>query len=657
MASQEPIMESRNPKILSQEPKATTTSDHQQPITTTTTAPLILPPSYSSRVVLKTILERSDGGVGFVGKKVVIGGWVKSFKEVKKHAAPALSQPQDNDGAADISPGHKDVSCMEILHTRVPLFRSIAKIFGSGGNYPVRAKLEPATSRQTASPNKPAQRPSINLLVSDGSCVASLQVTVESSEALPFQPLPIGTCILAEGILNQLPSQDKHRIGLEVEKILHIGKVEDDKYPLSRKRVPLETLRSCSHFRPRTTTVASVMRIRSALTFATYTFFQDHGFLSVHVPIITTTDGAGFSEKFRVTTLSGKEVQKAEAKISDDTEGISLEAIKAAIREKNNLAAQLKRSESNREALLAVEQDLRKTNQLASHLEAKEKLKLEISTKADKANVPEDFFSQPTYLTVSGRLHLESYACALGNVYSFGPRFRADRRVFAKHVPEMWMVEAEMAFSDLEGAMNCAEDYLKFLCKWVLENCSEDMKFVTKRIDKGRINLLETILSCSYQRITYKEALDVLKQAVDKKVETQPEWGTALTAQQLSYLADEFYKSPVIIYNHPKEVKPFYTRLNDDGKTVAAFDMVVPKGGTLITGSQNEERINVLNERINELGLPKEQYEWCLDLRGHGTVEHSGFSFGFDLMVLFATGIPDVRDAIPFPRSSGKVNS
>ncbi|KAF2284571.1 hypothetical protein GH714_027211 [Hevea brasiliensis] len=221
----------------------------------------------------------------------------------------------------------------------------------------------------------------------------------------------------------------------------------------------------------------------------------------------------------------------------------------------------------------------------------------------------------------------------------------------------MWMVEAEMAFSELEDAMNCAEDYFKFLCKWVLENCSTDMKFVSRRIDKTRTNLLEAMISSSYERITYMEAVNVLKKVADRKFETEPEWGTELTSQHLSYLVDEIYKKPVIVYNFPKEFKPFYVRLNDDGKTVAAFDMVAPTVGKFITGSQKEERFDLLNERINELGLPKEQYEWYLDLRRYGTVKHSGFTLGFDLMVLFATGLPDVRDVIPFPRSSGKVNN
>ncbi|KAF2292532.1 hypothetical protein GH714_025257 [Hevea brasiliensis] len=553
----------------SEEPETTP----QEPVPTT---PLILPFKYSNRVVLKTILERSDGGVGLVGEKVVIGGWVRASKEVRKDPPPQL-QPEDNDEAT-ASLGHK-----------MPAAWRFSKL-----EYPYSG---------------PYRR------------FSGVVVTMQFSDDFPVGSRPIGTCILAEGVIHQLSEQGKQGIEFKVEKILHIGAVEDDKYLLSRKRLPLETLRDYSHFRPRTNTVASLTRIRSALAFATRTFFQDNGFLSVEVPIMTITDGEGFSTKFRVTTVPVKEVEKEQPEITDSTDGTNLEIVKAAIKEKSNLIQQLQRSDSDREALVAAQQDLLKTSQLLSQLEEKEKLRLEALRKASKAQVPEDFFSQPTYLTVSGVLHMESYACALGNVYSFGPRFRADRRGTAKQVVETWMVEAEMAFSELEDAMNCAEDYFMFLCKWVLDNCSSDMKFVSKRIDKTRTNLLESMISFSYERITYTEAVNALKNVADRKFETQPEWGIELTSQHLRYLVDEIYKRPVILYNFPKELKPFYVRLNDDGKTVAAFDMVIPRGGTFITGNQKEERFNLLNER--------EQYEWYLDLRRYGTVKHSGFTLGF----------------------------
>ncbi|KAH9770885.1 Asparagine--tRNA ligase cytoplasmic 2 [Citrus sinensis] len=559
-------------------------SQEEIALTTTAATPVTLTWRYSNRVLLKTILESGNGGLGLVNERVVIGGWVKTSKEVKKEPMP----PPPADFAGDAA--------------------------------------------------------------------AKSSKEKEKEKDVSFSPgkiRPIGTCIMVEGVLKQPSVQGKHAVELKVEKILHIGTVDHDKYPLSRKRLPMDMLRDSAHFRPRTTTVASVMRIRSSLTHATHTFFQNHGFLYVQVPVITTTDSEGFSEKLQVTTLFDKREQEG-PKTAKDIEGVNLDILKASIKEKSNKVEELKRSESNREALIAAVQDLRKTNELVSHLESRDKLLQAPSVKTDKVNFSEDFFSRQTYLTVSGRLHLESYACALGNVYSFGPRFRAEKKESSKHAAEMLMVETEIAFSQLEDAMKCADDYFKFLCKWILEDCSKDLEFVSKRIDMTCIDRLQSVISSSFEKITYTEAVKALEKVTEKIFETKLEWGVALTAEHLSYLADEIYKRPVIVYNYPKAVKPFYVRLNDDGNTVAAFDMVVPKGGTVITGSQNEERIDMLNTRIKELGLPREQYEWYLDLRRHGTVKHSGFSFGFDLMVLFTTGLTDVRDAIPFPRSLGK---
>ncbi|KAM1031645.1 hypothetical protein ACFX15_034748 [Malus domestica] len=542
------------------------------------------PFKYSKRVLLKTILERRDGGLELIGERVVIGGWVKSSKEVRKEPVPRI----DGDHVPGEPEPRSDVSCVEILQSRIPFLRTIVKVLGggSGGNYPLKDKLEAAL-------HKPPPPSTVFLKVGDGSCVASLQVVVESSLAPPGQLLHTGTCVIVEGLL-QKPSvlQGKHVIELKVDHVHHIGIVEYSTYPLSKKRVPLDKLREFCHIRQRTTTVQSVMRIRNALEFAAHTFCQNNGFLSVQVPIITTTDGKGSSEKFHVTSLFTEAGEKEEPK----------------------------------------------------------------KAKVDNVKSSEGYFSSPTYLTASGRMHLESYACALGNVYSFGPRFRAEKGESPKHAAEMWMLEVELAFSELEEAINCADDFFKFLCKWVVENCSEDMKFVSQRIDKTRIDRLQSIISSSFERVSYSEALDALKKVTDKKIETKIEWGASLTEADLSYLADEIYKKPVIIYNYPKETKPFYVRLNDDGKTVAAFDMVVPKAGRLFSGSQNEERINILTARIKELGLAAQQYEWYLDLRRHGTVKHSGFNLEFDHIVLFATGLNDVRDVIPFPRSHGKAN-
>ncbi|XP_027906711.1 asparagine--tRNA ligase, cytoplasmic 2 isoform X2 [Vigna unguiculata] len=604
---------------------------------------------YSDRVQIKTLLDRSET---IVGQHVTVGGWVKSAKEVAKPAAPySLSLSTTTNDPAGHGKG-KDVSCVEILQSKIPLIRSILDVFGGSG-YVQRKKRESVVTEPNHATVLPPKASVAYLLLTDGSCVSSLQVVVDSSIASPNRVMSTGTCLLVEGQLERA-SEGKHVIELKAEKVLHIGTVDFDKYPLSKKRIPLDTLRDYSHFRPRTTTVATVMRIRSALSFATHTFFNKHEFIDVQVPTITTIDSEGFSNMFKVTTLDQN--QKAEKKEKLDTiyenEGVSLEHVKAAAKEKSNIVEHLQRTESNREALAAAVQDLKKTNDLASQLEAREKRKLGTSFKDDKV----DFFPFQTYLTVSGRLHLESYACALGNVYSFGPRFLADKADSAKLAAEMWMVEVEMAFSHLKDSMNCANDLFKYLCNWVLEHCSEEMNFVAKRIDTTCVNRLQQIIAGSPKMLTYHEAIEILKKTEDKKYETNFESGFVLTSEHTSFLAEAIFKNPIIIYNYPKEAKPFYVRQNDDG-TVAAFELVVPKLGTVISGSQNEERLNMISSRIDELGLGKEKYEWYLDLRINGTVMNSGFTLRFDLMVLFATGLANVRDVIPFPRSYGKANN
>ncbi|CAL5195422.1 unnamed protein product [Lathyrus oleraceus] len=603
---------------------------------------------YSNRVQLKSLfLNRNDGGAEFIGQTVVVGGWVKSSKEVEISSPP----PPPSSTAAENEAPAKDVSCVEIFQSRIPLIRNIMEVLG-GNSYVSRKKL-----RDSPIPTPlPPKSSTAYLLLTDGSCVATLQVVVESSIATPSRLLATGTCIIVEGRLERPSAEGKHAIQLKAEKVLHIGTVDVGKYPLSKKRVPLDMLRDYAHFRPRTTTVATVMRVRSALSFATHSFFKDHAFFDVQVPTITTTDTEGFSNMFQVTTTGNQKADKEKLSTIYETEGVNLETMKEAVKEKSKLVETLKRSESNKEALAAAIQDLHKTNELALQLEGREKKKFGTSLKHDRVDSSEDFFSTKTYLTVSGRLHLESFASALGNVYSFGPRFQADKTDSAKHAAEMWMVEAEMAFAELKDSMNCANDLFKHLCKWVLENHSDDVKFVGKRIDNTCIERLRQIISGSPQLISYNEALDVLRKAEDKKSEAKFDSGARLTSDHLSYLADAIYKQPIIIHSYPKEAKPFYVRVNDD-KTVAAFDLIVPKVGTIISGSQNEDRLTMISSRMTELGLPREKYEWYLDLCRNGTVKHAGFTLNFDLMVLFMTGLSNVRDVIPFPRSYGKANN
>ncbi|XP_059295943.1 asparagine--tRNA ligase, cytoplasmic 2 [Lycium ferocissimum] len=599
---------------------------------------------YTKRVMLKNILLRSDGGVALIGQRVVIGGWVKSSLEIKKQP---VTPPQPPSTAPQVvSP--KDVTCYEVLQSRIPLLRSIMKVFG-GGEYPVTEKLDVVVQK--------AQIPSVSILrVSDGSCVPSLQVLVDSALATPRQIMPTGTCVLIEGILQQPSVQGKHVVELQAEKIIYLGLVDESNYPLSKKRLPLESLRDCSHFRPRTTTVASIMRIHNALTWATHTFFQEHGFLHVQVPIITSTDSEGFSEKFIVTTLLSK--GKKDDQISSiENDGISIESIRASIKEKSKKVEELSRTNSNKEALIAAEQDLKKTNELVSQLETRQKGKSGVTIETRKFDFSKDFFARQTYLTVCGRLHLESQACALGNVYSFGPRFQADKSESKKSLAETWMVDVEMAFSELEDAMDCANDFLKFVCKRIVEGCMEDLQFFLQRIDKAVMERLQFALSSSFERISYAKAIEVLRQVSGKRFHNKIEFGVSLTEEHESYLVDELYKKPVIIYNHPKGLKPFYVRLNDDGKTAATFNVILPKVGTVVRGSQSEERFNVLSSRMKELGLQKQQHEWYLDLRRHGSAKTSGFSLMIEPLVLYATGLNDVKDAVPFPRSFRRANN
>lgn len=571
---------------------------------------------------------------------------MKSSSKNDKKLPPPPPTPLHGGKKVDQS-RNKDVTCVEIIQSKIPFIRSIFEVFGSG--YVPTKKTESVTHMPM-----PPQPSTVHLMVTDGSSVANLQVVVDSSLASPSKLMPTGTSILVEGLLKKSSPKGKHVIELEADRILHIGTVDPEKYPLSKKRLPLDMLRDFSHFRPRTTTVSSVMRIRSSLSFGTHSFFKHHAFFDVQVPIISTSDYEGLGKMFSITTVDQKE-DKEKLNTIHENEDADLETVKAAVREKSNIVENLKRSDSNKEALVAAIQDLKKTNEMASQLEARRKTKSASSFKAHKVDSSEEFFSCQTYLTASGGLHLESYACALGNVYSFGPRFQADKTDSSKRAAEMWMVEVEMAFAQLENSINCAIDLFKYLCKWVDENCSEDMNFVAKRIDNACISRLRQTVSDSFQIVSYTEVIDVLKRVTDKKFETNIQWGVSLTTEHLSYLADNAFKKPAIIYHYPKEAKPFFVRVNDDMETVAAFDLVVPKVGVIVSGSQNEERLDMIISRIEELGLPREQYEWYLDLRRHGTVKHSGFTLRFDLLVLFMTGLTNVRDVIPFPRSHGKI--
>lgn len=276
-------------------------------------------------------------------------------------------------------------------------------------------------------------------------------------------------------------------------------------------------------------------------------------------------------------------------------------------------------------------------------------------TSQNKVDYTQDFFSKPSYLTVSGQLNGEIFACALSDIYTFGPTFRAENSNTARHLAEFWMIEPEMAFADLNDNMDCAEAYLKFVIQYVLDNCPEEMQFFDKFISQGLIARLQQIVQTPFERATYTYAIRILEKA-DKKFEFPVKWGLDLQSEHEKYLAEEFFAKPVILTDYPKEIKAFYMRSNEDNKTVAAMDILVPKLGEIIGGSQREERLNYLEAKLREMKLDPEAYWWYLELRKYGSVPHSGFGAGFERLVLFATGMENIRDVIPFPRSPGKAD-
>lgn len=353
-------------------------------------------------------------------------------------------------------------------------------------------------------------------------------------------------------------------------------------------------MRTKAHLRPRTNTFGAVARVRNALAYATHKFFQENGFVWISSPIITASDCEGAGEQFCVTTLipSSREA-------TDST----VEAIPKA-----------------KDGLIDWSQD---------------------------------FFGKPAFLTVSGQLNAETYATALSDVYTFGPTFRAENSNTSRHLAEFWMIEPELAFADLNDDMACATAYLQYVVTYILENCKEDMEFFNTWIEKGIINRLSDVAEKNFVQLTYTDAVELLLRA-NKKFEFPVKWGCDLQSEHERYITEvAFGGCPVIIRDYPKDIKAFYMRRNDDGKTVAAMDMLVPRVGELIGGSQREERLEYLEERLDDLNLNKDSYWWYLDLRRYGSVPHAGFGLGFERLVQFATGIDNIRDAIPFPRTPG----
>ncbi|XP_019155203.1 PREDICTED: asparagine--tRNA ligase, chloroplastic/mitochondrial-like [Ipomoea nil] len=432
--------------------------------------------------------------------------------------------------------------------------------------------------------------------VNDGSCLSNMQC-VMSQDAEGYDQVENGLIVTGASVWIQgtiASSQgSKQKIELKVEKLILVGK-SDPSFPIQKKRVSREFLRTKAHLRPRTNTFGAVARVRNALAFATHKFFQENGFVWVSSPIVTASDCEGAGEQFCVTTLIPNSKEPANSPVNEIPKTVS-----------------------------------------------------------GSIDWSQDFFGKPAFLTVSGQLNAETYATALNDVYTFGPTFRAENSNTSRHLAEFWMIEPELAFADLEDDMSCAAAYLQYVVQYILDNCKEDMEFFNTWIEKGIIKRLSDVVEKKVVQLTYTDAIELLLKT-KKKFEFPVNWGCDLQSEHERYITEEaFGGCPVIIRDYPKDIKAFYMRENDDGKTVAAMDMLVPRVGELIGGSQREERLEYLEKRLDDLNLNKESYWWYLDLRRYGSVPHAGFGLGFERLVQFATGIDNIRDAIPFPRTPG----
>ena len=434
----------------------------------------------------------------------------------------------------------------------------------------------------------------IFIQVNDGSCFASIQLTFDRDKGIDAQTekelsrITTGASIKAVGALIESPASGQ-AVEVAAKTIFLYGEASGETYPLQKKRHTFEFLRDIAHLRARTNTFGAVARVRNQMAFAVHTFFQEHGFQYVHTPLITASDCEGAGEMFQVTTLNMQEI------------------IRKALKDKVDPAT------------FAVD-------------------------------YKQDFFEREAYLTVSGQLEIETYATALSRVYTFGPTFRAENSNTTRHLSEFWMIEPEMSFFQLEDNMELAENFVVYLLKWALTHCREDLEFFNAQIKPGLIQTLEHVVQSKFTRITYTDAVKELEKHASE-FEFKPFWGCDLQSEHEKYLTEQVFKGPVIVTDYPKEIKAFYMKQNEDGKTVRAMDVLVPGLGEIIGGSEREDNLAALETRMTELGLDIKNYWWYLDLRRYGTVPHSGFGLGFDRLLLYVTGMANIRDVIPYPRT------
>ena len=435
--------------------------------------------------------------------------------------------------------------------------------------------------------------------LNDGSTIQNIQCVIdfENFDDSIIKKINTGASLLIKGKLVKSVGSGQE-IEVLVIDIKIYGESHPEKYPIQPKKHSFEFLRENAHLRIRTTTFGAIMRIRSKLSYATHKFFQNENFQYINTPIITSNDAEGAGEMFRVTTLDPKSPPL----------------------EKNNV------------------------------------------------DFTKDFFSKKTHLTVSGQLEAESYALGLGKVYTFGPTFRAENSNTTRHLSEFWMIEPEMAFFNLEDNIDLAEQFVKYILNFILENCINDLTFLEQRLydeeknkpknERNEMKLIEKlkfVIDNKFERISYSEAFEILKNCSKNKKKKFKflvnEWGIDFQSEHERYLVEKHFKKPVVIFNYPSKSKAFYMRLNDDEKTVAAMDVLFPGIGEIIGGSQREERLKVLKNRMDQFNVSDDDLWWYKDLRRFGTVPHSGFGLGFERIVLFATGMNNIRDVIPFPRT------
>ena len=437
------------------------------------------------------------------------------------------------------------------------------------------------------------------IALNDGSTNNNLQVVAELGllDDHTIKRITTGASLKVKGqVVASLGKGQK--VEVKATSIEILGDSDAEKYPLQPKKHSLDFLREKAHLRFRTNTFGSIFRVRHALAFAIHKFFNDKGFVYMHTPIITSSDAEGAGEMFRVTTLPFDNPPRNE----------------------------------------------------------------------DGAiNFKEDFFGKSTNLTVSGQLEGELAAMAFSDVYTFGPTFRAENSNTTRHLAEFWMIEPEMAFYDIEDNMDLAEEFIRYLIKYALDNNREDIEFLDQRLaeeekqkpqiersEMGLVEKLEFVANNGFERISYTEAIDILLESPaykKKRFKYDVKWGIDLQSEHERYLVEKHFKKPVIVTGYPKEIKAFYMRQNDDGKTVAAMDILAPGIGEIVGGSQREERLELLEARMKEMHIPVEEMSWYLDTRRFGTVPHAGFGLGFERMVLFVTGMTNIRDVIAFART------